>query len=106
MFGKALTKNITDHSDTEHFSFSFFCDQCGKEWISEEKLFSGGVCDRVQNNTALLLLWSNEHRIAFEEASLEARVQYNRCPKCGNWVCDDCFNLGADVCRRCEAESS
>ena len=99
----SLTKKSTDHSDTGHFSFSFFCDTCGKEWISLEKAFSGGACERVQNNTALLLLWSNEHRIAFEEANLDARMKFNRCTKCGKWVCNDCFSCAEDgVCKECK----
>ena len=87
----SLTEKTTDHSDTGHFSFSFFCDRCGKEWISPEKPFSGGMCTTVEKNEALRLLWGNEHRAAFDEANLEAHVHFNHCPVCGKRVCDDCF---------------
>jgi hypothetical protein len=98
----ALTKKTVDHSDTGHFSFSFFCDCCGKEWVSPEKIFSGGPCERIEKNTALLLLWKSEHRIAFEEANLDARSIYNRCPDCNRWVCDGCFNLGEKNFGKCK----
>jgi hypothetical protein len=99
-----LTKKSIDRSDTGHFSFSFFCDRCEKEWLSLEKPFSGGICSRVEKNEALKLLWGNEHRTAFDEAQLEAHTQFNRCPLCNKWVCDDCFCLDGikgGVCKDC-----
>ena len=86
-----LTKKTIDHSDTGRFSFSFFCDRCGKEWVSQEKEFSQGGFTVVESDEALKLLWAHEHRTAFDEASLDARMQFNRCPKCDRWVCDNCF---------------
>jgi hypothetical protein len=101
----ALTKKSIDRSDTGNFSFSYFCDRCGKEWASLEKPFSGGFCNRVKKNEALKLLWANEHRSAFDEAQLEAHAQFNRCPQCGKWVCDDCFCLegkNGGECKDCK----
>jgi hypothetical protein len=101
-----LTKKSIDHSDTGKFSFSFFCDRCGKEWVSHEKPFTGGICSSVENEKALKLLWGNEHLAAFNEANLEAHSQFSRCPKCNKRVCDDCFSLdGVDymgLCRDCK----
>ena len=99
-----LTKKSTDYSGVEQFAFSFFCDRCGMEWVSHEKPFSGGICSEVENAEALKLLWAHEHRAAFNEANLEAHLQFNRCPKCGKWVCDDCFCLmgkGGGKCKDC-----
>jgi len=98
----ALTQKSVDHSDAGLFSFSFFCDRCGKEWVSHEKPFSGGICASVEKDEALRLLWGNEHRAAFDEANLEAHTQFNRCSRCGKWVCDECFCIegknGGECC--------
>ena len=102
---KSFTKKSIDHSDMGKFSFSFFCDRCGREWVSETKPFSGGGCTSVTNYDALKLLWANEHRTAFDEANLEARLKFNTCTVCGSKVCDDCFCFGEgskdDVCVEC-----
>jgi hypothetical protein len=36
---KPLTRKTVDHSDENGFSFSFFCDICGKEWRSPDVPF-------------------------------------------------------------------
>ena len=58
----------------------------------------------MEKNEALKLMWAHEHRAAFDEANLEAHVQFNRCPVCGKRVCDDCFCIegkNGGVCRDC-----
>ena len=101
-----LTKRTTDHSDQKGFSFSFFCDLCGKEWRSPVKPFMGGDCTIVEHDEALKLLWANDHRAAFEEANLEAHFHFNNCPQCGKWVCNDCFPVedkkSDEVCVGCK----
>jgi hypothetical protein len=105
MLRKALTEKSTDHSDTGHFSFSFFCDNCGKEWVSPVQPFSEGECTNVEHDEALKLLWASEHRAVFDEANLEACLKFNLCPVCGRRVCDDCFCFGQvtqdGVCVNC-----
>jgi hypothetical protein len=91
MLRKALTQKSIDHSDAGYFSFSFFCDICGREWKSPPQPFSGEGSPIVKNEEALKLLWGNEHRAAFDEANLEAHMKFNRCPVCGRRVCDACF---------------
>ena len=100
-----LTKKTIDHSDSERFSFSFFCDRCGKEWASPEKPFSQGGFTVVEKEDALKLLCAHEHRAAFDEANMEAHLQFNRCHLCGKWVCDDCFCVErktGGVCIHCK----
>jgi len=86
---KAFTKKTTDHSNESGFSFSFFCDCCGKEWVSPLRPFAG------RN-------WEIEHKTAFDLANVEAILYFNNCPKCGKWVCDDCFLPDAEICKSCE----
>jgi len=105
MLRKALTKNSIDHSDSGNFSFSFFCDRCGKEWTSPSQPFTGEGSPVIENEDALNMLWGNEHRAAFDEANLEAHIHFNLCPVCGKRVCDDCFNIAekehGGVCKDC-----
>jgi len=88
-----LTRRTTDHSDQNSFSFSFFCDLCGKEWVSQPIPFTSGGFTAVDHEATRQLLWEQEHHAAFEEANLEAHMQFNRCPQCGRWVCNDCFRI-------------
>ena len=103
---KLLTKQITDHSDTGSFSFSFFCDCCGKEWKSPSVPFeTGGMT--IEHEEARLLLWTKEHNTAYEQANLEALLHFNNCPICGKWVCDDCISLEdqrGEMCKDCNKQ--
>ena len=102
---KAITEKSTDQSDSIAFSFSFYCDKCGKEWTSETTAFSGMGSTAIENEEARLMLWANEHRLAFEAANLEAQMHFNRCPVCGKRVCNDCFCIEerehGGVCKEC-----
>jgi len=88
-----LTKRSIDHSNTESFSFSFFCDQCGKEWASLTVGFASGGFTVIENEAAWKLIWAEEHRLAFEKANLEAHLHFNWCSEIGEWICDDCFEI-------------
>jgi len=90
--GAPLTKKITDHSTLEVFSFSFFCDNCEKEWKSPSALFESGSLTSIEHEEARKIIWAQEHKIAFEKANLEAHFHFNCCPDCKSWVCDECFN--------------
>ena len=104
--GAAFTRKSADHSSREGFRFSFYCDRCGKSWSSAAAGFplAGTVIDVPEVRD---LLWMQEHRLAFERASLEAQLHFNYCPRCGRWVCDDCFDPVScpehDLCRDCAA---
>jgi len=104
---KPLTEKTVDHSDGGHFSFSFFCDKCGKEWTSPVQDFSGMGSTAVEKDEAQQFLWAHEHRLAYEAANYEARGYFNHCPVCGKRVCDDCFDIEekvhGGVCKECSA---
>jgi len=102
---KPLTEKTIDHSDGKHFSFSFFCDKCGKEWKSPVQDFTGMGNTGIENEEALRLLWAHEHQLAYETANYDARGYFSKCPICGKRVCDDCFDIEekehGGVCREC-----
>ncbi|MDR0502064.1 MAG: hypothetical protein LBH16_01955 [Treponema sp.] len=103
-----LTQKSIDRSNAEQFSFSFFCDRCGKEWKSQTFSFKNGNFTAIENEEARQLIWAQEHKTAFEHANLEAHMQFSLCPRCGKWVCDDCFVLEErheEVCRECSLVS-
>jgi hypothetical protein len=61
----------------------------------------------IEHEEARTLLWAKEHSAAFEQANLEAHMQFNLCKNCGKRVCDDCFDIkGVDsrLCRECESK--
>ena len=85
-----LTRKSTDHSDLKQFSFSFFCDDCGAAWKSSAVPFESGGFTSVDHEEAKQLLWSQEHKAAFDRANLEAHFHFTHFPENGKWVCDDC----------------
>ena len=105
---RSLTDKTADHSSLEFFEFSFYCDRCDKSWRSEAVLFAARGSPAIENDEVRKMLWEWDHRAAFERANLEAQFHFNRCPACGRWVCDDCFqplvNDRYDLCRDCVAK--
>jgi len=99
---RPLTQKSTDYSGNEQFTFGFQCDICGKEWKSGSMPFETGCFTGIETNEALRLIWAQEHRTAYEKANLEAHWHFNNCPKCGKWVCDDCFDdVKGMFCKEC-----
>lgn len=45
--------------------------------------------------------WRKEHDEAFERAQVEAKAHFYRCPKCTNWVCENCWNEQEGLCVKC-----
>jgi len=98
----SLTKRTTDHSNGGSFSFSFYCDNCGREWKSPVTPFESGGFTAIAHEEARQLIWAQEHKTAFDMANLEAHFHFNNCPDEGMWVCDDCFDAqGSRLCRKC-----
>jgi len=45
--------------------------------------------------------WRKEYDIAFELSQSEAKAHFHRCPKCTNWVCENCWNEQENLCVSC-----
>jgi hypothetical protein len=45
--------------------------------------------------------WRKEHDLTFELAQTEAKANFHRCPKCTNWVCENCWNEQENLCVEC-----
>jgi len=96
-----LTRKSVDRSDKERFIFSFYCDCCGNEWTSLPMFFMTGGFSTIEHEEARQLVWTYEHKTAFEHANLDARIKFNLCLKCGRWVCNECYNTENNVCKVC-----
>lgn len=103
----SVTKRYCDRATENQFVFSFLCDACEAPWESEIYPFSlqSKLCDNAVEEKARTILWAAEHIAAYERANNEALFHFNKCPKCGRWVCDNCFSPLADVCILCKKEA-
>ncbi len=45
--------------------------------------------------------WNKEHDAAFEQAQVEVKAHFHRCPKCTEWVCENCWNEQENLCVSC-----
>lgn len=45
--------------------------------------------------------WRKEYDAAFEQAQAEAKAHLYRCPKCTQWVCENCWNEQENLCVNC-----
>ena len=100
-----VTKQCANHSTMDSFSFSFFCDMCGKEWRSARYDFNPGDFAAPLDPAVYQLLWNDQHKAAYERAKRDASFMFNRCPLCGRAVCKACFHLAekgvSDICKEC-----
>jgi len=102
---KPIPKKRADYSTMEGFSFGFFCDACAREWRSVPYGFNPGSFSAPIDSTVFQWLWNDQHRAAYERASLDVSFEFNRCPVCGRRVCKECFYVSgsgiSDICREC-----
>jgi len=100
-----VTKRHLDRSTMEGFSFSFFCDMCAEEWRSAWYDFNPGWFVPPVDPAVHEILWSDQHKAAYERAKLDAAFVFNRCPACNRSVCNECFHLSetgvSDICKDC-----
>jgi hypothetical protein len=85
------------------------CELCGFEWRSESISFDTGGLAWNLDEKDVKLLWEAEHREYYDRMKTEAAIEFNKCPLCGTWVCDDCFFVDSgdvtDICVECIEES-
>jgi C4-type Zn-finger protein len=64
------------------YRYTFYCAMCG-----------------YRHTTGVILAESEAEALALAEK--EARLQFNGCKSCGNWVCDKHFNMNELMCSQC-----
>ena len=102
---KPITYRFTDRSSKKVYAFSYFCDQCGKEWRSTPQVFDPGGLYASTDLQIIRMLWNDQYKAAYEQANLEAIYALILCPECGRRVCMECFSRSevevADACKDC-----
>ena len=96
---------VVNYSDEKGFEFGFVCGLCEYEWHSERVNFDYGIIDENLDIKDISFLWQEELQKAYNKAKLDAAIEFNRCPTCGTWVCNDCFYVThgelTDYCLNC-----
>ena len=102
---KLNTIIVKDYSDEAGFAFIFKCGLCGYEWHSTYVPFDFTTVADVMDEMERTLLWVEDHAKAYDAAKQSAAIEFNRCPDCGTWVCDNCFYVTedyvTDYCKEC-----
>lgn len=80
---KAFTQRYKTHRTANGFGFSFYCDLCEKSF-----------------NTDIIATYS--FAWAFQQAQVIAKLHFNKCHKCGKWVCDQHYNENVMMCIECQ----
>lgn len=103
-----VTRKYTDESTMERFGFTFYCDRCGKAVKSVEypyrPPFRAKLFLSASERQARELIWQKDHDAAYERANKDVLLSFNRCPQCGDRVCDECFSDEGSSCKQCEAK--
>lgn len=107
------------------FQFEFFCERCNMTWQSDFVPFRSGQAAAWMDKASGFLggvlggvgeaigsagdavagvgeaTYGTERDKAFRAAFEEAKANFHRCPKCLDYVCDQCWNVDAGLCRAC-----
>lgn len=114
-----FTSNYSDHSTEFGYQFEFFCQRCGNGYASSFQKsaagmgegvlraagsFFGGILGSASyagSSLADMARGTGRDR-ALTNAVEEMRPHFNRCPRCGEWVCKEvCWNEEVGQCAQC-----
>ena len=114
-----FVRNYTDRSTDRGYQFEFRCDHCSNGYLSSYQpsligtaggllqaagsLF-GGLLGNVGNSSYEIqrAIGGPAHDRALQEAVAEVKAKFQRCQRCGNWVCAEvCWNAPAAQCTAC-----
>jgi hypothetical protein len=116
-----FVRNVRDISDDGGYKFRFHCDRCndgvesqyvssaanilktGLEIFSMFRFLGGHTRHAVDGIDRGLR--GKERDSAYEKAVHEAKVHFNKCSRCGVWVCSHCFNPSASLCEGCAPDA-
>ena len=124
-----FTDNYRDLSTDQGFQFKFRCERCGEGLMSSFQTNTIGVAGSLLRGAGGLLggifgqaasgayevqraVGGALHDAALRTAVEEVRPLFQKCRRCGNWMCDKtCWNRTAQMCKPCaplaeEEESS
>ncbi|MEA4911788.1 MAG: hypothetical protein VB092_04120 [Oscillospiraceae bacterium] len=96
-------------SDGETGRFCALCAACGKRMQAGRLplLCRNGALRARYAAGAVGGMRQKLYDLSFARAARHLARYFNRCPACGAWVCDDCFDLadGYGACKSCAERS-
>lgn len=114
MTHETLMKNYEDLSTDAGFQFRFHCERCGAAYVTQfqpcapeagDVLLApvGDLLSDVQHDTSGEQIQEGhpEHESALNTAIAEVSEHFHECPRCGDWVCDECWNSAVLMCEKC-----
>ncbi len=115
MSDESLISECEDLSTRAGFQFKFYCEHCGAPEVSSFQP-RGPESDRTLMDAVEGLLNGDAqsvkaesgsgsegpaHDAALRAAVAEVKECLHLCPRCGAWVCDDCWNARLLMCGKC-----
>lgn len=81
---KAFTQRYVTQRIKDGFSFTFYCDLCQRSYETEE-------------------IKTESFTEALQKAQSVAYLYFNKCHKCGKWICDEHYDESIMECVECSA---
>ena len=114
-----FTDNYQDLSTDQGFQFKFHCERCGDGFMSSFQTNTLGVAGSLLRGAGGLLggilgqaaastyevqraIGGPQHDAALRAAIAEVKPLFQKCRRCGNWLCaQTCWNAKAGLCKQC-----
>jgi Double zinc ribbon len=114
-----FTDNYQDLSTDQGFQFKFRCERCGDGFMSSFQTNALGMAGSLLRGASGLLggilgqaaagtfevqraVGGTQHDAALRAAIEEVKPLFQKCRRCGNWLCaQTCWNAKADMCKQC-----
>lgn len=117
-----FTDNYEDLSTDVGFQFKFYCERCGNGYMSEFRPYGAGRAAGLLGAVGSLLggraarvadsayevqraVGGPAHDRALKEAVEQVRPHFHQCSRCGEWVCDVCWNASRGLCEQCAPDT-
>lgn len=117
-----FTDNYEDLSTDVGFQFKFYCERCGNGYMSEFHPYGAGraagllraVSDLVGRGYGIAqsayevqrAIGGPAHDNALKTAVAEVKPHFHQCSRCGEWLCDVCWNESVGLCERCAPDTT
>lgn len=118
-----FTDNYENLSTDQGFQFRFYCERCGNGYMSEFRSFGAGRATGLLRAASGLLggrgsgiadsayeiqraIGGPAHDRALKEAVEAVESHFHQCSRCGEWLCDVCWNENVNLCEQCAPDTT
>ena len=115
---KGFANNYSDLSDGSGFQFEFYCERCHDAWRTDYDRYAAGTASSILDTASSFLGgflgsagtvvdrvrdsgYRSARDKAFEGALGEAEEHFNKCRRCANYFCAQCYNPNMHMCTNC-----